>query len=77
LPVVATRSGGVPDAVVDGETGLLCEEGDVDGIAAAILRLLGDEELARRMGLANRDWAETLTWERTIEEQLKLYEEVL
>jgi len=77
LPVVATRSGGVPDAVVDGETGLLCEEGDVEGIAAAMLRLLGDEELARRMGLANRDWAETLTWERTIEAQLKLYEEVL
>lgn len=50
LPVVATRHSGIPEAVVDGETGLLCAEGDPAGLAAAIGRLLGDAALRRRMG---------------------------
>lgn len=77
LPVVATRSGGVPDAVRDGETGILADEGDVNGIAQAILRLAQDANLQRQMGLANRRWAETLTWERTADEQMQCYQEVL
>lgn len=77
LPVVATRSGGVPDAVRDGETGILVDEGDVSGIARAILSLAQDSALQRRMGLANRRWAETLTWERTAQEQVDCYREVL
>jgi phosphatidylinositol alpha-1,6-mannosyltransferase len=77
LPVVATRSGGVPDAVKDRETGLLAEPGDTDGIAAALLRLLTDGELLRQMGRANRLWAETLTWERFAGEQLAAYQDIL
>ena len=77
LPVVGTRSGGVAEAVKDGETGFLAEPDNVDGIAAAILRLLDDQELAGRMGRANRLWAETLTWERNAQEQMKAYHEVL
>jgi phosphatidylinositol alpha-1,6-mannosyltransferase len=77
LPVVATRSGGVPDAVKDGETGLLAGPGDVDGIAAAMLRLLGDPDLARQMGRNNRVWAETLTWERNAREHVEAYQDFL
>jgi phosphatidylinositol alpha-1,6-mannosyltransferase len=77
LPVVATRSGGVPDAVRDGETGILAEEGDVNGIAQAILRLAQNHGLQRQMGQANRRWAETLTWERTAGEQMERYAEAL
>ena len=77
LPVVGTRSGGIPDAVKDGETGFLAEPGDIDGIAEAILRLLTDGDLARRMGRANRQWAETLTWERTAQEQYQAYQALL
>lgn len=51
-PVVGGNSGGVPDAVVDGETGLLVEADDVPGVAAALARLLNDAELRRRMGEA-------------------------
>jgi len=77
LPVIATRSGGVPEAVKDGQTGLLVEPGDVPGIAEAMLRLLSDTELAREMGRQNRLWAETLTWERTAQEQYQAYTSIL
>jgi glycosyltransferase involved in cell wall biosynthesis len=77
LPVVATRTGGVPDAVQDGVTGLLADAGDVDGIADALLRLLSDPGLACKMGRANRRWSETLTWERNAEEYDRAYQEVL
>jgi glycosyltransferase involved in cell wall biosynthesis len=51
-PVVATSVGGTPEAVVDGETGLLVPPGDIEALAHAIDALLGDPELARRLGEA-------------------------
>jgi glycosyltransferase involved in cell wall biosynthesis len=50
LPVVATRVSAVPEVVSDGETGVLVEPGDVDGVAAAIETLLTDLERARALG---------------------------
>jgi glycosyltransferase involved in cell wall biosynthesis len=52
LPVVATRVGGVSELVVDGETGVLVEPGDVDSMVTAISRLLEDQALRRRYGVA-------------------------
>jgi glycosyltransferase involved in cell wall biosynthesis len=49
-PVVATNVGGVPEIVDDGETGLLHEHGDADGLARSMLRLIEDPQLARTMG---------------------------
>ena len=54
VPVVTTLAGGLPEVVVDGETGYLCPVGDVDGMAAAAVRLLSDEPLRRRMAEAGR-----------------------
>lgn len=54
LPVVATRFGGIMESVVDGETGILVEPGDVQGQAAALLRLAQDVDLRRVMGQAGR-----------------------
>ncbi len=54
LPVVATSVGGVPDIVVDGETGFLVPPRDPTGIAAAVRRLLAEPELARQMGGAGQ-----------------------
>jgi len=51
-PVIATAVGGVPEVVRDGENGLLVPAGDVDALAAAIARFLGDEELRRRLAEA-------------------------
>jgi len=54
LPVVATRHAGIPEVVIDGQTGLLVEEGDVKGMAAAMERLLQDPALCSRFGAAGR-----------------------
>jgi glycosyltransferase involved in cell wall biosynthesis len=51
-PIVATRAGGIPEVVSEGETGFLVEPRDRAGMAAAIVRLLRDEELRRRCGAA-------------------------
>lgn len=53
-PVVASAAGGVPEIVLDGETGLLVKPGDVEGFAAAILSLLQDPERAAALGRAGR-----------------------
>lgn len=50
LPVVTTRVGGIPDLVLDGQTGLLVDPGDPGALATALLRLLRAPEEARAMG---------------------------
>ena len=54
LPIVASSVGGVPELVVDGETGLLVPPGDPHALAAAIERLLDDPALRRQLGTAGR-----------------------
>lgn len=54
LPVVATHHAGIPEVVVDGETGLLVDEGDVAGMAIAMTRLIDDPALAARLGDCGR-----------------------
>lgn len=54
LPVVATRHGGIPEAVTDGESGLLVPENDSGALEAAILRLLDDDALRQRLGAGAR-----------------------
>ena len=56
-PVVATNVGGLPEVVVDGGTGLLVEADDPAALAHAALRLLGEPELGRQMGLRGRQRA--------------------
>ena len=55
--VVGGRVGGVPDVVEDGISGILVDPDDVNGIADAVVRLLGDRAEAERMGLAARERA--------------------
>jgi colanic acid/amylovoran biosynthesis glycosyltransferase len=55
LPVVATRHGGIKDSVIHGETGFLVEEGDIEGMAAYMLKLAREPELAATMGRRGRE----------------------
>lgn len=59
LPVVGTRANGIEDLVVDGETGLLVEIGDVEGLACALQALLDAPDLRARLGAAGRVRVET------------------
>jgi L-malate glycosyltransferase len=59
VPVVASRVGGLPEVVSDGESGFLVEVGDVAGMAGAITRLFGDDALHAKMAAAARRAAET------------------
>ena len=54
LPVVSTRHAGIVEAVRDGVSGFLVDEGDVEGMAGHMLRLVRDPELANTMGAAGR-----------------------
>lgn len=53
-PVVATRVGGAPELVLEGETGLLTPPGDVEALTAALSQLVGDPALRRRLGQAGQ-----------------------
>jgi phosphatidyl-myo-inositol dimannoside synthase len=77
LPVIGTRTGGIPDAVRDGETGCLVAAGDAAAAGEAMILLASDEQKARRMGLAGRAFAEELTWDRFAKRQTAVYESVL
>jgi phosphatidylinositol alpha-1,6-mannosyltransferase len=61
LPVVAGDSGGAPDAVLDGRTGLVVDGRRLDQVTAAVADLLDDPDRCRSMGAAGRAWVE-LTW---------------
>jgi len=77
-PVVATRVGGVPEVVIDGETGLLVEPENPGALAAAVRRLLADPALAARMGQAGRRRArEVFSARRMADLTAAMYEELL
>lgn len=73
LPVVATRTGGLPDQVRDGETGLLVEPGSAAALAAGIERLLAEPAWASRLGAALRaDFAGRQSWDAAANAVLEL-----
>lgn len=77
VPVIATRAGGIPEVVVHGETGDLCEVGDVDGMAGAALSLLKDEDRRREMGAAGRRRAvDVFSQDAVVQRYRALYERV-
>jgi colanic acid/amylovoran biosynthesis glycosyltransferase len=59
LPTVSTFHSGIPEAMIDGETGLLCREGDRASLARNIHRLLSDDAFRDRLGRQARRHVET------------------
>jgi len=78
LTVIATRIGGIPEVVIDGETGFLSEVGDVEKMAADTIRLLRDDELRAEFGRRGRALAvERYSTEKIIPQYISFYETVL
>jgi glycosyltransferase involved in cell wall biosynthesis len=77
-PVVATRAGSIPETIVDGETGLLVPPQDDEALAAAIVRLLRDDDLRARLAEAGRALVEAeFSVERVVERTLDAYRRFL
>jgi len=78
VPVVASRGGAFPETVVDGETGLLVDRGDADGLANALITMLRDPEVRMGMGRAARLRAEEMfSWDQAVQRWLELYNRIL
>jgi glycosyltransferase involved in cell wall biosynthesis len=77
-PVVATTAGGMPEVVVDGETGILVPPRDDHALADAIIRLLSDPGLRKRMGDAGRSLAYArFSAERMVSDTIAVYERIV
>lgn len=77
VPVVAGRSGGIPEAVRDGETGILVDAESSDAVAAALQQLLDDPALRSRMGAAGRRLVERhYNWDRVTADLVRLGHEI-
>jgi N-acetyl-alpha-D-glucosaminyl L-malate synthase BshA len=78
VPVIATRIGGIPEVVTDGECGYLRDVGDTDNMAEDINRLLDDEDLRRSLGLKGRDLAvQRYGADKIIPQYITFYEKVV
>jgi glycosyltransferase involved in cell wall biosynthesis len=78
VPIVATRVGGIPELVSDGETALLIPPGDADALAQGIEKLLASQSLRRQLSQAARARAEQCyTYDRFMNEVEELYRDVL
>jgi len=73
-PVIATRSGGPVESVIDGETGFLVEPNSIEQIADKIQYLFQNKEIANSMGISARNNASaTFSWERASEQLLEVF----
>jgi starch synthase len=78
IPVVASAVGGIPEVVVDGETGFLVPPANPDELASAINRILDSDELGRELGKAGRLRVERyFSWEAIAEQTRDMYLEML
>jgi len=71
-PAVAYRVAGLCDSVRNGETGLLARDGDVEGLADALIKVLEDEGLRLRLSRNALEYAKGFSWERTAREFMKV-----
>jgi len=76
-PVVATRDGGIPEVIVDGENGFLVDPEDLDGLVRQTARLIEDADLRRRMGERARQIVEARFTSRPVRELEAAYDRLL
>jgi glycosyltransferase involved in cell wall biosynthesis len=78
VPVVSTRAGGIPEAVKEGETGLLVSPGDAGALSGALIRLAQDPDLRRRLGTAGAQFMhDEFSVDAMADGNLEVYREIL
>ncbi len=79
VPVVAFDVSGTSEAIIDGETGLLSPDGDVDHLAKRLSTLINDEELRKKLGRNAKRFAKEhfVSWDERIRMELEVMEEVV
>jgi glycogen synthase len=75
--VIASRTGGVPEIVADGETGMLVPPDDAAALAGAMRRVAGDEALRERLGNGGRARVQRFTWDSVASQYRQIYESAL
>jgi phosphatidylinositol alpha-1,6-mannosyltransferase len=73
LPIIANKTGGVEDAVIDNKTGLLSEPNDLETLSKNFLSLISDKNYRKKIGQNGIEWASSHNWDNTAK---KLYSEI-
>lgn len=76
LPIVATKTRGLPEIVKDGENGFLVEPKKPEEIAEKVILLLGDDELREKMSQNNRRHVQQYSWEHAVKQLEVVYSSV-
>jgi rhamnosyl/mannosyltransferase len=77
VPAIASRVGGIPGILIDGENGILVTPNDPDSLANAIFKMTENDELRRKMGRAGRVMALDHDWKKVAAETERLYLELI
>ncbi|MEQ1642773.1 MAG: N-acetyl-alpha-D-glucosaminyl L-malate synthase BshA [Pyrinomonadaceae bacterium] len=78
VPVIATRIGGIPEVVNDGESGFLSDVGDIVKMSADVIKLLGDENMRRSFGEKGRELAvQRYSTSKIIPQYIAFYEKIV
>ena len=77
IPVIASNTGGIPEAVMNGKTGILVEPGNINQIADAIETLLHNQELRTRMSKSAVEWSRNFDWEKSVSAMIQAYETLM
>jgi len=76
-PIIATRQGGIPYFIKDGENGILVDYGRPDQIVSAVEQLLSDTEFRQRISRKGKETARMFTWDMITQKILDIYELVI
>ena len=77
IPIISSKLGGIPDVVTDKETGLLVKPEDEEALTDAIIFLLENEDIARKMGNNGKRKVEEYSWKKIAEKTEKVYESLI